>query len=256
MSALALPVVLQLIGACAPAVAPSTMASVLQTESGFDPWTLHVNGVGGGDLHPATKDEAIEQAIELIVVQRKSVDLGLGQINSANLASLGLTVADALDPCKNLTASAKILTAGYLAGSRSRPDPQRALRSALSQYNTGDPVRGMANGYVGKVERSAGYVVPAISALAGAPEASSPSATAEVTAQRAPPPPSWDAFGLAQTHPASVFVLPASPIAPVAGSTVFPGSIVPSPGRPAPADQAQASAAAGSPAPVVLHAAK
>ena len=232
------------------------MASVLQTESGFDPWTLHVNGVGGGDLHPATKDDAIEQAVELIVVQRRSVDLGLGQVNSANLASLGLTVADALDPCKNLTASAKILTAGYLAGSRSQPDPQHALRAALSQYNTGDPARGVANGYVGKVERSAGYIVPAISALAGPTEASSPPADAESLARPAPSPPSWDAFGLAQTHPASVFVLPAAPLAAVAGSTVFPGSAVPSPGRSSAADQETSNATAESPAPVVLHAAK
>jgi type IV secretion system protein VirB1 len=100
MSALPLTVVLQLIAACAPTVAPSTMASVLRTESGFDPNELHVNGPNGGDIHPATKADAIVQAIDLIVVQRKSVDLGLGQVNSGNLASLGLSVADALDPCK------------------------------------------------------------------------------------------------------------------------------------------------------------
>ena len=215
MSALPLAVVLQLIGACAPTIAPSTMAAVVRTESGFDPNTLHVNGAGDADLHPATKADAIVQAIDLIVMQRKSVDLGLGQVNSGNLASLGLSVADALDPCKNLTASAKILAAGYVTAAQSQPDPQRALRAALSQYNTGDPGRGIANGYIGRVVRSAQYVVPAIAALPDPAAAPSTGPTAPVEPVHSEPlPPAWDAFGQAAMQSVSAFPTAALPPAP------------------------------------------
>ncbi len=253
MSALPLAVVLQLIASCAPTVAPSTMASVLRTESGFDPSELHVNGPNGGDIHPGTKADAIVQAIDLIVVQRKSVDLGLGQVNSGNLPSLGLSVADALDPCKNLAAAAKILSAGYITASQTQADPQQALRTALSRYNTGDPARGFANGYVGKVERSAQYVVPAISvATTAAADVAPNSPTAPVQpVQSQPLPPSWDAFGMAALHSASAFASPdnsaPSPAAPPATPSVFPPSVAPA----APVAAPQSGAAV----PVVLRAA-
>jgi type IV secretion system protein VirB1 len=225
MSALPLAVVLQLISSCAPSVAPSTMASVLRTESGFDPNTLHVNGPNGADIHPASKEDAIVQAVELIVVQRKSVDLGLGQINSANLASLGLTVADALDPCRNLAAASKILAAGYVTASQTQADRQQALRAALSRYNTGDPARGIANGYVDKVERSAHYLVPAIDLATAAPEAPAGEIAAVTPVQSTRLPPSWDVFGTASTHSLSAFAVSAG----VAASPAAPQSTPPAP---------------------------
>lgn len=245
MSALPLAMVLQLIGACAPTIAPSTMASVVRTESGFDPNTLHVNGPGGGDLHPTSKTDAIVQATDLIVVQRRSVDLGLGQVNSGNLAALGLTIGDALDPCKNLQASAKILAAGYVAAAQSQPDQQRALRAALSQYNTGDQARGIANGYVGRVERSAQYVVPAIAAMRGAADAAPGMAgqAAPVEPVRSEAlAPAWDAFGQGASPSLSVFAALRS---------------TPSEGRAAPPQTvAAAGGMASASGPVVLHAAE
>lgn len=245
MSALPLAVVLQLIGACAPTIAPSTMASIVRTESGFDPNTLHVNGPGGGDIHPNSQADAIAQATKLIVVRRRSVDLGLGQVNSGNLAALGLTIGDALDPCKNLQASAKVLAAGYVAAMQSQPDSQRALRAALSQYNTGDPARGIANGYVGRVERSARYVVPAIAALPARAD------TAPATERQAAPvepvrsealAPTWDAFGQGASQSLSVFTAPRS--APPKGRAVPPQTV------------AAASGTVPANGPVVLHAAE
>jgi len=190
------------------------MASVLRTESGFDPNALHVNGPGGGYIRPASREDAIVAAIDLIVVQRKSVDLGLGQINSGNLPALGITIADAFDPCKNLAASAKLLAAGYMAAAQTRAEPQSALRAALSQYNTGDPVRGIGNGYVGRVEQAARYLVPEIAALPPAVGGAAPQAddgTAIVAPVRSTPlPPAWDVFADAAVHRGAVFggVLP------------------------------------------------
>ena len=89
-----------------------------------------------------------------MAVDGHSVDLGLMQINSANLARLGLSIADAFDACRSIKAGAQMLEADYRA----------AMRDALSRYNTGDPVRGIVNGYVARVEASARAVVPSISA--------------------------------------------------------------------------------------------
>ncbi|MCB8878112.1 transglycosylase SLT domain-containing protein [Acidisoma silvae] len=79
-----------------------------------------------------------------------SVDLGLMQVNSRNLPSLGVTVGQMFDPCTNIQVGAAILVADFLSASANRSNPQEALKAALSVYNTGDFERGFANGYVAK----------------------------------------------------------------------------------------------------------
>ena len=191
---------------CAPAVAPETMLSIVKAESGFNPLALNVNGAAD-PRPPQDKAEAIRVATALIA-QGRSVDLGLAQINSRNLGWLGLSVADAFEPCRNLTAAAKLLEAGYVRAARVAPQ-QTALRMAFSAYNTGDHARGFRNGYVARVEAAAGKVIPAIGT---APTIASvtPSRPIEVQAAldaaaenlqepQAPEPEiaSWDVFGRA-----------------------------------------------------------
>ncbi len=150
----------QLASSCAPHVAVETLAAVARTESGFDALTLHDNTTGRS-YHPATSADAVALAVELATVARHSVDLGLMQINGANLPRLGLTLADAFDPCRNLAAADQVLVAGYAAPAPGA-DTQPAVQQALSRYNTGDPAHGLANGYVGRVQASAELVVPAL----------------------------------------------------------------------------------------------
>lgn len=157
---LELAVVAQLATRCAPFVAFETLAAVIRTESGFEPLAIGVNG--GSPRFPATYSEAVAVATDLIERQHRSVDLGLMQINSANLASLGLSIADAFEPCRNITAGARLLRQGYAIALRTEADPQGALRVALSRYNTGSSERGFANGYVLRVQGAAEVVVPAI----------------------------------------------------------------------------------------------
>jgi type IV secretion system protein VirB1 len=162
---------------CAPGVAPETLLSVARTESQLDPYAIHENA-SGESFHPESLTTAI--AIAKALIERgRSVDLGLMQINNANLAPLGLSIADAFDACKSMQASAEVLQTDYRA----------ALRDALSRYNTGDPDRGIANGYVARVETSAVTVVPAISGTVRAvPSPATPGAS------RAPATPGWDIF--------------------------------------------------------------
>ena len=79
-----------------------------------------------------------------------TVDLGYMQVNSANLKWLGYSVEDMFDPCKNITAGARILSDFYAAALAKYGNEQTALRAALSAYNTGSFTRGFGNGYVTK----------------------------------------------------------------------------------------------------------
>src|SRR5260370_12467446 len=147
---LAMAAVLSLAAKCAPDVAPDTIASIALAESGLDPLTIHDN-TARQVFQSANLTGAIALAKDLIMAQHHSVDLGLMQVNSANLARLGLSMTDAFDACQSIAAGGRVLSEAY----------QRALRGALSAYNTGDPKRGIANGYVSRVEHAA-LSVPSI----------------------------------------------------------------------------------------------
>ena len=160
----------QMAAQCAPGVALESLASIARAESAFAVLALNVNRLVGQQPRATTPQEAARLA-EGYVAQGYSVDLGLMQVNSANLPRLGLTFAEVLDPCTNIGAGARILREGYAAAVQAEPgQPQRALRVAFSRYNTGHPERGFANGYVRRVEAVAEVVVPAIQ-LAGTPSA-------------------------------------------------------------------------------------
>lgn len=140
---------------CAPWVAHETMAAIVKTESAFRPLAIGVNGGAKLTRQPENKAEAVVTA-KWLIANGYNIDMGLGQVNSANLGKTGLTVEDAFDPCKNLAAAATILHWNYQAASRKVGGEQAALHAALSAYNTGSFTRGFSNGYVQKVVNNAG----------------------------------------------------------------------------------------------------
>lgn len=135
--------------ACAANVAPVTLAAVIRVESAGNPLALHVNGLMGPQPHPTTVEDAVDMAGRAIRLGY-SVDLGLMQVNSRNLAALGYSIRQVLDPCTNVRGGARILTADYAEAVRARGEGQAALQAALSAYNTGDFNRGFGNGYVAR----------------------------------------------------------------------------------------------------------
>lgn len=187
--AISLAAALALATQCAPGIAPETLLSVVQVESRFEPLAIGVNGAPRVMVAPTSVDDAVAKAGALIAAGR-SIDLGLAQINSKNLSWLGISLPEVFEPCTNLRAAARILLDGYMRGDASRVGEQAALKTAFSYYNTGHPVRGFSNGYVGKVATAAGRIVPAIggASLANLSEgaAGAPPET---------PPPAWDVFG-------------------------------------------------------------
>jgi type IV secretion system protein VirB1 len=186
---------LTLAPACAPGVAPPTLLAIAQVESGLDPLAIGINGPAGLPVRVRSAAEATRRAEGLIAAGR-NIDLGLAQINVRNLARLGLSVADAFDPCRNLSAAARILTEGYRRAAPAAGAEQRALRTALSFYNTGDADRGFRNGYVAKVVARA---IPASAEPAAGPPAADPPMS---------PAAHWDVFGRARQAPHAFIVRP------------------------------------------------
>jgi type IV secretion system protein VirB1 len=153
----------QYIASCATSVDPRTMTALVQVESGGDPLEIHDN-TWRVSYKPPNNVVAKAWADDLMLLGH-SVDLGLSQINSANLNSLGLTTGSIFDPCTNLTAGATILSADYRQASARFGPGQKALRHALGAYNTGSLYAGQ--GYINQILMAAG--LPAEYDTAAAP---------------------------------------------------------------------------------------
>jgi len=181
---------------CAPAVAPATMAAVVQVESGFNPYAI---GVVHGHLQrqPANVDEAVATA-RALEAAGWNYSVGLAQVNRSNWARFGLTPETVFDPCRNLAAGAAILQGCFERANEARvpghgpaPTPtQTALRAGLSCYASGDFHTGFRTDYVQRVVAQAArpdLMVPAIGAGAS-PIAVIPAAPEDVRPPRSPAP--------------------------------------------------------------------
>jgi type IV secretion system protein VirB1 len=111
---------------CAPSVDPHMLVGIAQNESGLETEILHDNSTG-----KVLRGAGILEAAAQLIKAGHSVDLGVMQINSRNLGLLGLSLADAFNPCSSVAGAARLIT-------------------LFSAYNTGSATRGIANGYVGK----------------------------------------------------------------------------------------------------------
>jgi len=171
---------LALVNECAPQVHQQTIAAIVRTESAGNPWAIGINRAQppASFKTPTNKPEAVRQATSLIQ-QGYNIDIGLGQINSANLPWLGLTVEQAFDPCTNLSAAARILTDNYTRANNQYAQEQASLAAALSAYNTGHFEHGITNGYVQKIYKAADNGSPVI--MVPAPRGTAPTTPQQPT---------------------------------------------------------------------------
>lgn len=140
--------------ACAPHVAPATLASIIRVESSGNPIAINVNVIRGRPRYPVPRIRSADHAAAVAhhaISQGYNVDLGLMQVNSRNLRNLGYSVEQMLsDQCLNVKAGAQILTENYTRAVRERGHGQGALLAALSAYNTGNFQNGFRNGYIAR----------------------------------------------------------------------------------------------------------
>lgn len=141
---------IELIQACAPSTPVPIAQAIIQTESGFNPYAIGVNK-GKQVSQPKTYNEAVIVAKKLIA-NGGNIDLGLAQINSANLKRLGLSIEQVLQPCNNLKAMQYILSNCYHSSGSNGYGTK--MQRAFSCYNTGNHRNGFYNNYVNKVTKN------------------------------------------------------------------------------------------------------
>jgi type IV secretion system protein VirB1 len=124
-----------LIRHCAPAVAPSTMAAIVQVESGGNPLAIDDNTTRRS-YYPHDRATA-ERLARRLLDAGHLLDLGIAQIDSMNFAGVGVNAHTIFDPCTNLSVGARILSGDYAIAARRYGDGQVALRHAIGMYNTG-----------------------------------------------------------------------------------------------------------------------
>jgi type IV secretion system protein VirB1 len=124
-----------LIRHCAPAVAPSTMAAIVQVESGGDPLAIGDNTTKRS-YYPRDRATA-ERLARRLLGAGHLLDIGIAQIDSMNFAGVGVNAHTIFDPCTNLSIGARILSSDYALAARRYGDGQVALRHAIGMYNTG-----------------------------------------------------------------------------------------------------------------------
>ncbi|MCY1271831.1 Transglycosylase SLT domain protein [compost metagenome] len=140
--ALATSAFLALAAQCAPAVAPTTLHRLASHESALNPYAIAV--VGQALLRqPQSLDEALTIANRL-VKEGASFSVGLGQINSQHFkANDPEELTTMFEPCRNLQLTEFYLQDCYARALDVDPNPQGALRKALSCYYSGNFTRGL-----------------------------------------------------------------------------------------------------------------
>ncbi|TCQ74734.1 type IV secretion system protein VirB1 [Ochrobactrum sp. BH3] len=130
---------------CAPMMDSARLAAIVSVESGFNPLNIRISSEKALREQPKNREEAIAIATSL-QIEGELVDLGLGGLSVQSLSELGLSVADAFDPCKNLTATGQLIATYYAAARVGGSDnPERDALWAF--FGRGDPEPGRITGY-------------------------------------------------------------------------------------------------------------
>lgn len=193
----------------------SRLAAIAIHESGGDPLVIGVNadrarGLPAMAIRSATPQEAAARATALLA-QGRSIDLGLMQINSGQLAGHGLTIEAAFDACGSMAAGADHYAA----------DVQAVWSLAHRRYNTGSTERGAA--YAAGVEQVLNRVRAHQPGLPAS--AAQPSLVSQQPPEQPPCAPAWDAWALVQCSarqaaPPAPSPADAAPVVPVITATL------------------------------------
>lgn len=192
---------------CSPQVAPVTLETIINVESGGNPNVIAVVDTNKS-IYAEDKDSAIKLA-NALDKEGKNYSVSLMQINRKNFEKYGLDNKSAFDPCKNIEVGGKIYEQCYLDAKNDPqhfPDEQSALRGALSCYYSGNLSRGFVKegksntSYVDRANNAVNkiYSVPAIK-----PEGSKDSVIAQddtnesskSNAENKPQKQPWDVYG-------------------------------------------------------------
>ncbi len=154
---------LELAQQCAPATDSAELAAIISVESDFNPLMIRINSDRALKTQPQTKAEAIE-IVTTLQINGQDADLGLGGLDFQSLNYLGLTIADAFDPCKNLAATARLL-ATYYASARAGASKDPKRKALWTFYGRGNPEPGRIIGYDREIANAQEKLTPRLREL-------------------------------------------------------------------------------------------
>lgn len=95
---------------CAAGTDPKSLSAIVRQASGYEPLALQFDGAPGGTvkLQASDRSEAIQLASELVVAGHR-VRVGLAGLDTRDIERLGLSLADAFEPCSHVKAAARLL---------------------------------------------------------------------------------------------------------------------------------------------------
>ncbi len=159
-AALPLSLALSLAAQAAPAVAPDTLVTFAQQESGLHALAIHDNTTGRS-YDPETQAEAVALATTLVLNERHVVDLGLMQVSFRGATREGLSIRDAFTPAASMRTGAAILVDAYRTCQGRVSGAEATLRCAAALYNAGGETAA-GRRYAARIWRTAAQVVPSI----------------------------------------------------------------------------------------------
>ena len=148
---------------CIPDAPLSTLVAIVNAESNGDPNAMQIDfpktllnrwGMPPGTINLQRQPKNSREAAAWLTYFRSygvDVDLGLMQVSTAEASRRRIAPESLLDPCRNLQIGWRILEDDYRVEARTSGPGREALDRAISRYNTGDPFRGIANGYLNRV---------------------------------------------------------------------------------------------------------
>ena len=151
---------------CIPDAPISTLAAIIQTESGGNPYALQIDFPNAllrrwrmrrGTLRLARQPKDGAEALAWMQYLSSLgifTDIGLMQVSTAEARRRKIEPVTLFDPCTNLRIGWQILQDDYAIEVQHYGPGQAALAHAISRYNTGTSDGGIDNRYYARVERA------------------------------------------------------------------------------------------------------
>lgn len=151
---------------CIPDAPISTLAAIVQTESGGNPFAIQIDfpnallrrwHIRPGTLRLARQPKDRVEALAWMPYLSSLhifTDIGLMQVSTAEAERRKIEPLTLFDPCTNLQVGWQILQDDYAIEVQHYGPGQAALAHAISRYNTGTSDGGIDNGYYARVQRA------------------------------------------------------------------------------------------------------
>ncbi|WLI87828.1 lytic transglycosylase domain-containing protein [Massilia sp. R2A-15] len=131
---------------CAPEISAGLMTALVQRESNGNPFAIGLDGKEGFFPQPRSLHEAVSAA-EALTKHGKTFSVGLAQIHSSNIKSLGITWRQAFDGCENLRVGQQIFSSFHSKAIKAGFRNADAVFAALRGYNSGNLYAPVSNVY-------------------------------------------------------------------------------------------------------------